>query len=61
MAKLVSFAGEAGQLLWLRWAGGWRFAAVGLIRQPGANLNQITRDIGVDTGVLACFDSAGGL
>jgi hypothetical protein len=25
-AALVSFAGEAGQLLWRRWAGGWRFA-----------------------------------
>lgn len=26
---VVSFAGEAGQLLWRTWAGGWRFASVG--------------------------------
>jgi hypothetical protein len=25
---MVSFAGEAGQLLWRRWAGGWQFAIV---------------------------------
>jgi len=26
LPAMVSFAGEAGQLLWRRWAGGWRFA-----------------------------------